>query len=93
VTLRVAAEHLVIEPAGQPRKGAGHFHIIVDGPCATPGQIIPVDATHVHLGKGQVETTLDLVAGEHRLCLQAATGSHVALSATKQITITVWASP
>jgi len=89
VTLRLASEHLVIEPAGQPRTGAGHFHIIVDGPCMTPGQIIPADATHIHLGKGQAETALDLVAGEHKLCLQAGSGSHVALSATNQITVTV----
>jgi hypothetical protein len=89
VAVTMASENFVIEPAGQPTKGAGHFHVMVDDPCVEPGVAIPADPTHVHFGAGQTEATLDLPPGEHTLCLQAGDGSHVALPATNQISVAV----
>ena len=74
---------------GEVHEDAGHLHVMVDAPCVEPGQTIPSDAQHVHLGMAQLETALDLTPGEHTLCLQAGDGTHTALAITREITITV----
>ena len=92
VAVKMATENFTVEPAGEVKTGAGHLHITVDGECTAAGQAITKDDTHVHYGKGQVETTLDLVAGPHTLCLQAGNGAHIALPGagmTQKINITV----
>lgn len=89
VLVKMEAKDFTIEPAGEVREGAGHFHIMVDTECVAAGQVIPNDATHVHFGKAQTEAELPLPAGEHELCLQAADGAHTALDLTDEITIEV----
>ncbi len=89
VQVAMGAEGLVVEPAGPVREGAGHFHVVVDAPCVEAGKVVPADATHHHLGKGQTDATLDLEAGEHTLCLQAGDGAHTAFGATDRITLVV----
>lgn len=89
VHVEMAATGLQIEPALEVREGAGHFHIMVDTPCVTPGQTIPSDDTHLHFGQAQTSTDLDLPPGEHTLCLQAGDGAHTALDLQQQITVTV----
>ena len=83
VHLKLAAFNFVVEPAGAVRAGAGHLHVMVDVPCVTPGQVIPKDAQHVHLGAGQIETDLTLTPGNHTFCLQAGDGAHTALAITR----------
>ena len=78
VHLKLAAFNFVVEPAGAVHPGAGHLHVMVDVPCVTPGQVIPKDAQHVHLGAGQLEMDLTLTPGNHTLCLQAVDGAHTA---------------
>ena len=65
-----------VEPAGKVSEGKGHHHLIVDGTCVPKGEIVPKDATHMHFGKGQTETTLKLAPGKHTLTLQFANGVH-----------------
>lgn len=92
VTLEWAATGFTVEPAGEVKEGAGHLHVMVDVPCVTPGEIVPADDTHLHFGKAQLTTSVDLAPGSHTLCLQAADGLHTALSgdgATETIEITV----
>lgn len=92
LTVQWNAENFIIEPAGEVKAGAGHLHIIVDAACVTAGQTVPADDNHLHYGKAQTETTLELTPGEHTLCLQAADGIHTALAgegATQVVTITV----
>jgi hypothetical protein len=89
VALQLAAYNLTIEPAGEVHPHAGHLHVMVDAPCVEPGQAIPKDDQHVHLGQGQTEASLDLAPGAHTLCLQAGDGAHTALPITRIIDITV----
>ncbi|MGB0389246.1 MAG: DUF4399 domain-containing protein [Ardenticatenaceae bacterium] len=92
VQVKMGADNFTIEPAGEVREGAGHLHITVNDACSPVGEIIPADDTHIHYGKGQTETELQLPPGEHKLCLQAADGVHAVLDGdgmTQQITITV----
>jgi hypothetical protein len=89
VHLAFAAFNFTVEPAGEVHDGSGHLHVMVDVPCIEPGQPIPKDDQHVHLGQGQTEADLPLAAGEHTLCLQAGDGAHTALDVTREITLTV----
>jgi Domain of unknown function (DUF4399) len=89
VPLRMVADGIDIEEAGEVRDGAGHFHLIADAGCVSPGTTIPRDVDHVHFGAGQSEGTIYLEPGTHELCLQAGDGAHAALDATDTVTITV----
>ena len=55
------------------------------------GTVVPADANHIHFGKGQTETSLELAPGNYRLTLQFADGYHQSygekLSATVEITV------
>ena len=87
--IQMAVENLTLEPAGEVKPGYGHLHIMVNQPCVAPGEVIIKDATHLHYGQGQNETTLDLLPGDYTLCLQAADGAHLALDATSVVSVTV----
>ena len=90
--VEMAAKGLTIEPAGEIHTGAGHFHILVDTGFVAPGELIPFDDHHLHFGKGQVTTTLELKPGVHTLRLQFANGAHFALAGAQYrdaITVTV----
>jgi hypothetical protein len=86
----MTAENLVVEPAAAGvRAGHGHFHILVDAPAVKAPDAIPFDPQHLHFGKGQTETTLDLPEGAHTLTLQFAKGDHVPYDPTVAQTIHV----
>ncbi len=88
----MAATGLRVEPAGAPQANAGHFHILVDQAFVPAGEVITKDATHLHYGKGQTSTTLELKPGKHILRLQFANGAHIALDGAQyrdEITVTV----
>lgn len=90
LTVQMGAEDFVIEPATSGvNEGRGHLHLMVDAPCVEPRLIVPPDDQHLHFGKAQTSTELELPEGEHFLCLQAADGDHTALRPTAAITITV----
>ncbi|WP_435319057.1 DUF4399 domain-containing protein [Haloarchaeobius sp. TZWSO28] len=89
VSVVMAAANVDLEPAGQPRVGAGHLHLLVDTDPISPGEIIPADARHYHLGDGSTETVLALPPGQHRLVCQLGDGNHRATTLTDTVTITV----
>ena len=66
-----------IKPAGQVEAGTGHHHILVDKSFMNYGEIIPMDAQHLHYGKGDTTVTLTLPSGPHTLTLQFANGLHM----------------
>lgn len=80
-----------IEPAGAQKEGTGHHHVIIDGAPIPAGQPVPMDATHIHFGKGQTEAELELTPGKHTLTLQFADGFHLSYGpeASRAITVTV----
>lgn len=89
VDLEMTAEGVTIEEAGAVRPDAGHFHVMVDVGCVTPGEAIPDDESHHHFGDGSASAELDLDPGEHELCLQLGDGAHTALDVTDTMTVTV----
>jgi hypothetical protein len=93
VAVKMVADNFVIEAAGLAEPGHGHFHLMIDVPCVTPGEVVPRDDQHRHLGNGETEATLTLPPGEHVICLQAGDGLHRALPLMDRRTFTVVASP
>lgn len=77
VHVKMGIHGMKVEPAGELREGAGHFHLIIDGTYVPEGEVVPKDETHLHFGKGQRETDLMLAPGKHTLTLQFADGHHV----------------
>ena len=66
-----------IKPAGELEAGTGHHHIIIDKQFITFGEIIPMDANHLHYGKGDTVVNVALESGQHTLTLQFANGMHM----------------
>ncbi len=91
VLVKMGVSGMEIKPAGEVEKGFGHHHIIIDGSPVALGKMVPADKTHIHFGKGQTETTLELTPGEHTLTLQFANGVHQSYGPdwSKTITVTV----
>ncbi len=79
VEVVMVATGLVVEPSGELNDGAGHFHILVNADFVPAGAIIPTDEQHLHYGKGQTTSSVELPPGEHTLRLQFADGAHTAL--------------
>lgn len=92
VTIRFGLKGMGVVPAGVAFDGAGHHHLIVDADLPPFDKPIPADANHVHFGKGQTETTLELKPGKHTLQLVLGDQIHVPHDpavVSKKITITV----
>jgi hypothetical protein len=96
VTVVFGIENFAVAPAGTPDANTGHHHLLVDTGLPPLDQPIPADENHIHFGKGQTETTLELAAGEHTLQLLLGDGNHVPHDpalVSEQITITVTENP
>lgn len=75
-TVEMGVEGMEVEPAGENHKNKGHHHILI-GEEFTPAQmVVAADSTHIHFGKGQTETELDLAPGTYTISLQFANGFH-----------------
>lgn len=92
VTVKFGLKGMGVAPAGITMENTGHHHLIIDAdlpPLAAP---VPTDAQHVHFGKGQTETTIELKPGKHTLQLLLGDFAHTphepAVKSAK-ITITV----
>ncbi|WP_247892179.1 DUF4399 domain-containing protein [Azospirillum sp. Sh1] len=81
-----------VAPAGVRKDGTGHHHLLVDTDLKNFDEPIPNDKQHLHFGKGQTETVLELPPGRHTLQLVLADADHVPHDPpimSKKITITV----
>ncbi len=80
-----------VAPAGEVKPDTGHHHLIIDAEPVAAGTVVPADEKHIHFGKGQTETTVELPSGPHTLTLQFADGAHgsygEAMSATIHIIV------
>ncbi len=90
-TVKMDVQGMEIKPAGELVENTGHHHIIIDGDFIEKGTVVPADSTHIHFGKGQTETELNLAPGSHKLTLQFADGLHQSygeeMSSTIKVTV------
>jgi hypothetical protein len=80
-----------IAPAGTATKFTGHHHLLVDTDLPPLDEPIPSDKNHLHFGRGQTETRLELPPGKHTLQLLFGDEAHVPHKPplySKKITIT-----
>lgn len=92
VTVRFGLKGMGVAPAGIAFNGAGHHHLIIDADLPPLDAPIPSDAHHVHFGKGQTETTVELKPGKHTLQLLLGDQLHMPHDPavmSKKITVTV----
>lgn len=92
VTVRFGLKGMGVAPAGIALENTGHHHLIIDAELPPLGAPVPTDANHVHFGKGQTETSVELKPGKHTL--QLLLGDHLHIPhdppvSSKKITITV----
>ncbi|MCB0368359.1 MAG: DUF4399 domain-containing protein [Bdellovibrionales bacterium] len=78
IEVKMMVEGMKVIPAGKDLKDkkSGHHHLLIDTGSIPAGQVIPADEKHLHFGKGQTETKINLPPGEHELTLQFADGAH-----------------
>lgn len=92
VTVKFGLKGMGIAPAGITFENTGHHHLIIDADLPPLGAPVPTDAQHMHFGKGQTETTVELKPGKHTLQLLLGDFAHTphepAVKSAK-ITITV----
>lgn len=91
IAVKFGVSGMKVHPAGELVEGTGHHHLIIDGEPTPVGQVVVADATHIHFGKGQTETEIELAPGKHKLTLQFANGAHMSYgpSLSKTIEVTV----
>jgi len=78
-----------IKPAGDQVAGTGHHHLLINLESQPKGEIIPVDETHVHFGKGQTEAEVKLPPGNYKLTMQFADGFHLSYGKDMSATINI----
>jgi len=67
---------MTVKPAGDMTTNTGHHHLIINAEGIPNGVVVPADATHIHYGKGQTETEVNLPPGKYKLTMQFANGAH-----------------
>jgi hypothetical protein len=77
VTVKFGISGMTVAPAGQYTPNSGHHHLLIDTELTDPSQPIPSDAGHLHFGKGQTETSIELAPGQHTLQLVLGDGNHI----------------
>jgi len=88
--LEMGVEGMKIDTAGPLVSGAGHHHLMIDGPDSlAKGTIVQKDSVNIHFGKGQTEYELKLSPGKHKLTLQFADGLHRAYGGQMAATVEV----
>lgn len=87
--VQMGVEGMKVQPAGEIVEGTGHHHIIIDTGPVKKGTAVGKDAQHLHFGKGQTETELELKPGKHILQLQFANGAHISYGEQLRSQITV----
>ena len=78
VTIRFGIVGMEIVPAGKDKPMSGHHHLLVNvEKLPNMKSPIPADKNHLHFGKGQTETQLNLPLGRHSLQLLLGDYMHV----------------
>jgi hypothetical protein len=78
-----------VSQAGDLTANTGHHHLLINSKSIEAGKVVPADERHIHFGKGQTETTVNLPSGRYTLTLQFANGLHESYGEVMSKTIEV----
>ena len=71
-------KNMGVAPAGIKYAQTGHHHLLINlDNLPSLDRPIPSDKNHIHFGKGQTETTIQLPPGEHTLQLILGDHHHI----------------
>ncbi len=89
--VKFAVSGMEVKPAGDMTANTGHHHLLINAEPVKAGEVVPIDATHIHYGKGQAETEVSLPPGVYTLTMQFANGAHQSYgpAGSKTIKVTV----
>ena len=79
-----------IKPAGQLEAGWDITTLLLTVISWPHGEIIPMDKTHLHYGKGDTVANVPLSSGPHTLTLQFANGLHMSYGEQFSNTINIY---
>ena len=91
-TVKFGVSGMEVKPAGDMTPNTGHHHLLIDTDLPKMDEPIPLDATHLHFGGCQTETTVRLPPGQHTLQLLLGDWTHIPHKppvVSERITITV----
>ena len=90
-TVKFGVAGMAVQPAGTMTPDTGHHHLLVNSEDVAAMTVIPLDEQHMHFGKAQTETTLNLKPGKYKLTMQFGNGLHQAYgpAMSKSINVTV----
>ena len=78
VTVKFGVKGMEIVPAGVNKPMSGHHHLLINiNKLPNMSMPIPSNSNHLHFGKGQTETVLELPKGKHTLQLLLGNHLHV----------------
>ena len=78
ITIKFGIKGMNIIPAGVDKPMSGHHHLLINIEKLPDMKMpIPADKNHLHFGKGQTETVIDLPKGKHSLQLLLGNYMHV----------------
>lgn len=77
VSMKFGVSGIMVTSAGDMTPNSGHHHLLIDTELKDPSLPVPKDDQHLHFGKGQTETVLEMAPGTHTLQLVMADGNHV----------------
>ena len=93
ITVIFGVTDMEIVPAGVNKKYSGHHHLLIDVENLPElSKPIPSDKNHMHFGKGQMSTSINLMKGDHTLQLLMGDYIHIPHEIpiySEKITITV----
>jgi len=67
---------MTVKPAGDMTANSGHHHLLINAESIPNGVAVPADEKHIHYGKGQTETEVNLPPGKYKLTMQFANWAH-----------------
>ena len=74
----ISSGDLPFSPAGVDKPMSGHHHLLINvKKLPNMKSPIPADSNHLHFGKGQTQTQLNLPSGKHTLQLLLGDYMHI----------------
>ena len=89
VTVRLAAEHVTLAPAGTQEPNTGHLHLFLNRDLSPEGEMVPQGEDGiVHLGKAQTEHVFEgLAPGDYTLIAVVGDWAHVRIPGSATDTV------
>ena len=92
VKIEFGIEGAEVKPAGEDVPNSGHHHLIINGSGINHGDVVPNDEKHIHYGKGQTSTEVELAPGSYTLTMQFANYLHQSYGAQGATSIQITVS-